>query len=477
MKKGLKVNTIAWIAAIVVLAAAIPLNLIFSKVDVSIDVTPYNAYSLSEKASQALEKLEKPVDMYVLYNLDELFEGANPGEEEYMMADMFVTTLRQMSAYDKITLHEVDITKNPEFVDEHDPDGYMNLGSADILLECDGNKRDINFRTLFTNNAETGSIEFYGENYIMGAIDYLQSGITPTIYFATGHGEKSLSEYSSLKSMLKSQNYDAKEIDLISEGKVPDDATTVLYAAPKSDISKEEKEILMNYLANGGNLTMLISPNSDKIRYRNIESVLASFEIAMDYNLIYETENGYCASDDPTTIMCKFVENDFTQGLRDSQGDISLYFSPSRSFYSIGDDDSKLEVDPLVETYETALSEMCGGEESDAQVPGGVLYIAAKAEDPTRNNSKLFVAGSADFMADATIQQGYTILAPYLFLTTVSWMDTINTEMLYPTRVQTTDYISIPDTKTGNVILVVMIAFPILIAATGVLVWARRRNA
>ena len=54
MKKGMKVNTIAWIAAAAVLAVAVPLNLIFTKADKSIDVTPFSAYSLSDSAASTL---------------------------------------------------------------------------------------------------------------------------------------------------------------------------------------------------------------------------------------------------------------------------------------------------------------------------------------------------------------------------------------------------------------------------------------
>ena len=50
MKKGLKINSFAWIAAAAVLAAAVPVNMIFSKIDVNVDVTPFSAYSLSESA-------------------------------------------------------------------------------------------------------------------------------------------------------------------------------------------------------------------------------------------------------------------------------------------------------------------------------------------------------------------------------------------------------------------------------------------
>ena len=483
MKKGLKVNTIAWIAAAVVLIAAVPINMIFSKVDVKVDVTPYSAYSLSDKANQALSSLEKPVDMTVLYQLDDLFEGTEPGEAEYMMAKMFVTTMRQMAEFDNINLHEINIEKNPGYINEIDPDGFMNLAPGDIILECGNLKRDISFTTLFKTNSETGSIEFTGENAVIGAINYLQSGITPTIYFAEGHGEKSMDSFASFTNMLKTQNYNVKSLDIGLSGSIPEDAVTVVFAGPSKDITAEEKEILLDYAADGGDITMLISPLKDKTVFKNIEAILKTYEIGMCYNRVYETQADYRLGDDQYTILCELVDNDFNKELIDAQGSQNIYMPSSRTFYSLSEEGSTIKSESLIETFDYAMSELYGGSQTDVQTPAGKLCIAAKAEDEARNNSKIFVAGSSEFIDDGVIadimeKSNIASLTPYLFLMSVSWMDDINSaEAMYPTRVQATDYITIPDKSTGNIILVIMIALPVLIASTGVIVWARRRNA
>ena len=135
MNKSIKVNMFAWVAAAVVLLAAVPINMIFSKVDVSFDMTPHKAFSLSEKAKSTLESITEPIDMYVLYDLDHLHDNSSPGDQYYMMADMYMNTVQAIAEYDNITLHEVDIMKDPEFVEEKDPEGYMNLSELDILLD------------------------------------------------------------------------------------------------------------------------------------------------------------------------------------------------------------------------------------------------------------------------------------------------------------------------------------------------------
>lgn len=479
MKKGLKVNTIAWVAAIVLLIAAVPVNLIFSMIDVDIDMTPYGAYTLSDGAKSSLSSLKEPVTLNVLCDLDELYTYYSKGSEDYMKVDMYAKTVRAMAQYDNVILKETDIIKNPEFVTKVDPDNKMGLQSYDILVECGGKYRNVSNKELFANNADTGNIEFYGENFIVKAIDYLESGITPTMYFITGHGEKSVSDYSYLVNILSSQNYLVKELDLSSEN-IPEDALMLIAAGPKQDISDQEYEKISAYLNKGGNISLFMSPNAGEFTYKNFEKILASYEIGMDYNRIRETEKDYIADDDPYTIMCSYTEVDFTEALRADQetAGLALYMPASRSFVSLSDEDKDtgIKVEPLIQTFQTAASEAYGGIDKRGGAISGVLYISARSEDPNRKNSKLFVTGTAEFMADATMQEGYTILSPYLFLCSVTWMDQLNSEMIYPTRVAAVDYITIPDVKTGNIILAVIIIYPILIASAGVVIWMRRRN-
>lgn len=485
MKKGMKVNTIAWIAAAAVLVAAVPVNMIFSKLDRAVDVTPFSAYSLSDSAIETLSSLEKPVDITVLYELDRLYDDSQPGEAEYMMADMYVNTLRQMDKFEKINLKEVDIEKNPGFVSEKDPQGLMNLSAGDLLLECNGLSRDVSLSTLFTTNGETGSVEFYGENSILGAISYLESGTTPTIYFTEGHGEAATDTCSSLVSVIQSQNYSVKTID-ISKEDIPEDAVTIVMAAPSKDLSTDEKNKILSYCSKGGNLTMLLAPQGEKITFPNIEAVLASYEIGFDYDIVCETNSERYAGDDEAAVMCEFVETDFNKAIIQAQAGSDLYMPNSRSLYSTQSEDSDVESpvkqEVLIQTFDSACMLVYGGNHTGDILFDGVSYLAAIAEDTSRNNSKLFVSGSYDFVRDESVIEimnttGAASLAPYMLLSTISWMDKVNAQSVFPTRVSATDYITIPDVKTGNIILVVMIALPVLIAASGVIVWLRRRNA
>lgn len=484
MKKDAKISLIAGFGAVCLFLAVIPIYLLFAKaLDVKVDLTPNKSFTLSEQASEKLKNLQNDIDILVLYDMDDYFmdnkgNRAEPGDIIYTEADLLTECLKQISSYDRVSLTEYDIVKNPDIAKKLDPEGLMNLKEGNIVLQSGDVRRCIIPSQLFARNEETENLEFYGESFFMGAIDYLDSQIVPTVYFVSEHGTADISNYSFLESMLKSQNYSLKSVDLSMENSVPDDALAVVYAAPKEDITKEEKNLLLDYAEQGGNIIMLLSPNAKEIKYENIEEVLETYKIGMDYNKVYETQTDLCAPDDKYTIMCDFVDNDFTKAITATSGGLPLYMTPSRSFYSTksaDDTSTDIVVTPLIQTSQSARSEICGGIIKDANVPGGYLYLAANATDTTRNDSKLLVMGSAEFMSDEVIKQGLTLLTPYIFLQSISWME--GTTFTYPTRVHSNDYLSVPDKKTGNILLVIIIIYPVLIAATGVVIWLRRRNA
>ena len=77
--------------------------------------------------------------------------------------------------------------------------------------------------------------------------------------------------------------------------------------SPQSDISKDELRKLNDYLDQGGNVCFWMSPNDAEIQYTNIESILESFSLRMDYDIVAETDSSLHISGDPYTFRCSVV--------------------------------------------------------------------------------------------------------------------------------------------------------------------------
>ena len=433
-KKNAKFTTIAWIFAVMLLIAVILINVAASFLDVKMDMTPNKLYSLSSTTKNYLEKLDKKVDLYLLMEMDKV------REDDEMIA--FTTMMDQYAEYENINFIDIDPDTNPDIVNELNPSGYLNIKSGDIVVKCGDIIKRIPGTSMYVYEGDYDSsgnfiaenAYFQGENYITGAIKSVVEGEVPSVYFLTGHGEKSIDDnYTSFRKNLKNYNYEAKELNLTTEEAVPDDAAIIIVPAPKKDITDDEKQKIDDYMDKGGNLSLLLSPNGDDTEYKNILELMHEYCLGMDYNRVYETDSSKHVSGDKYEIMVNLVDitdmkkenenlTDLTSALIE-ENSLIPYMPESRSFFEYqGDNYSNLNICPLIETYDSAYGESYGGPEVDPEDISGILYLAAYSEDPTRNNSKMVVMGNAEFIDDEHLQEDYAIVPVYLYLSTITWM-------------------------------------------------------
>ncbi|MGN1086037.1 MAG: Gldg family protein, partial [Porcipelethomonas sp.] len=259
-KKNVKFTTIAWVMAIMLLVIIIPLNIVVSLFDVQFDLTQNKMYSLTQTTRDYLSSLDKAgtkVDMYLLCDMDEV------REEQELLA--LSKTLDAIQEYDCINFKDVDPDTNPKIKEELNPDGYLQLSTGDIVVRCGDNIKRVYGNSTYSYDYDENGVAtteyFVGENVITGAIKSVVEGEIPSVYFLTGHGEKSIeNDYTQFRKNLKNYNYDAKELNLTTAEAVPDDAAIIIVAAPQTDISDAEKEKIEDFMDKGGNLSLLMSP-------------------------------------------------------------------------------------------------------------------------------------------------------------------------------------------------------------------------
>ena len=75
--KNKRYTALAWILAILVLAVAVPLNLIIERLNINFDMTPNSMYTLTDTTKNYLDELDAKgitVDVYFLTKLEDLSE-------------------------------------------------------------------------------------------------------------------------------------------------------------------------------------------------------------------------------------------------------------------------------------------------------------------------------------------------------------------------------------------------------------------
>jgi|GEM_PF-113424 len=499
--KSLGTTGFAILMAIVVAVAVIPVNMLASRLNVEWDMTPNSFYTgeLSDVSKEIIENLSEPVDIYFLMDTADL-------DGDYEVGIVLKNTLEKYGEFDNINIISGDPDENPDLFSEFS-DKFDSLNKGDIIVKgSNGLVKQVLATNLFlsepltsseSDNAEDYQYTFVGENYITGAIKYVTDGTEPYIYFLKGHGEKTITEdYTTLTSIFESYGYVVGDVNLQTEPAIPDQTQVIVIAAPETDITDSEYQLLDEYLDNGGHIAFLLSPNGDEVDYTNIDKLMYDFAIGIDYDRVYETDENMYMSGDKYTIAAYL--NDVTDSTGSSgAGDenltwvtearqlieqgYTLVMPESRSFYSydeVAENNSALTANPIIYASPTARAENYGGVDKVGNFTDGeILYLAAYAEDTARNDAKILVWGNAEFADDEMYEKGYTVTSLSAFISSVAWLHDSSIDLGIAEKSFTLDYMQINSQSTANKILAVIIFIPVVVAGIGVLVWARRKNA
>lgn len=492
--KNRKFTAYAAILCALALAVAIPVNLLASRLDVIWDLTPAKMYRLSESTTSYLDTLEEEVDFYFLMDMDML------ATDNASMALYY--TLKQYSSYDCINFVDFNPNDEPAILEEINPDGELRLSIGDIVIRCGENVKRIPGNDMYTtkynvNEAGEASLEamyFEGENRISGAIEAVVTGRTSKLYFVTGHGEKTIEEdYKTFHANLTNRNYGTAELNLTTAQAVPDDAAIVILAAPKSDLTDDEAKKLNDYLDKGGNVSFLMSPNEDDVVYKNIEAIMESFGIGMDYDIVYESSPNLYVGDNYTfRVSMVASDSDYSAHLTDELIEMTnngyvAFMRNTRSFYRFtSPKDTTLQIESLMQTIEskdemgnsvfTAIGEAYGGNATE-DIEGYALDLAMYAMSPARNDAKVLVFGNAEFIDDQSLKEDYMIIPVDLMLSTISWMYNSNLDLDMGIASKEKDYdfmrLNSESAAVGTVVLFVVV--PVFVGLIGLGVWLKRR--
>ena len=132
-----------------------------------------------------------------------------------------------------------------------------------VVLKQGQERVDIKERQLFfqTQNLQESSLEFYGEDEVLRALNILLNDVVFKAYVTTGHGELSLFDnsgkgLSEFRHLLELQSIQVKTLNLLSQSAIPEDAALVIVPGASVAFSDAETMLLLDYIAQGGTLWM-----------------------------------------------------------------------------------------------------------------------------------------------------------------------------------------------------------------------------
>ena len=101
---------------------------------------------------------------------------------------------------------------------------------------------------------------------------------------------------------------------MLNEDSIPDDASAILIYSPSTDISDEEKNILSEYLNNGGKI-MVCAGTTENGTLTNLYSLLSDYGITTQDGIVIEGDREYYAFQQPFILMPTLGDSSITEPL------------------------------------------------------------------------------------------------------------------------------------------------------------------
>jgi len=226
-------GTLAASSTLIFLGILVAVNYIGKKQNKRWDLTANAQYSLAEQSKTVVAKLDKPLQVQV-YDKEQEFQRYRDRLKEYEYSSKQITT---------------------EYIDPDKKPAAAQLAKIQQY-------GTIVFNYAGRSERTTGNTEQDITNTIIKVV----SGQVRKLYFTQGHGEHDLNSgdrdgYQAINTALTGENYGVEKLALAQSPKVPEDATAVIVAGPKTDFFQPEIDALKTYLENNGKLLLMLDPS------------------------------------------------------------------------------------------------------------------------------------------------------------------------------------------------------------------------
>ena len=286
-----------------------------------------------------------------------------------------------------------------------------------------------------------------------------------------GHGEGELPP--TFKNQIEKDNIELERFSLLKEDSVPEDAAAVMIFGPSSDISDKEKEILVDYVNEGGKLLVAAGPTEDGV-LENLYSLLADFGVEANEGIVVEADREHFAFNAPFMLLPDMKRDVITDSLIEEN-----YYPimPLSLGLTVKETPENVRVTPLLTTSPSAFSKIDGynistyeKEEGDIDGP----FTLALSID-NKNEGKLVWFASSSFLEDNynAYSSGANVnLAMNALASLIGESDA----MAIRSKSLDYEYLTISD-STSFMLKVIMIGvFPLLYLAVGIYIIIRRRR-
>ena len=288
----------------VVLAILIVVNIFVSALPTTLtkyDISSSKLYSITSNTKVVVNALQEDVTIYWV---------VQAGEEDDIIENL-------LGKYESLSDHIQVVKKNPDvfptFAEQYTDETVENNS---LIVECGDKSRFISINDIYISEADMYSYSyttsFDGEGAITSAIDYVISDELPQLYTLEGHGEGELP--ATFADQIEKENMQVNTLSLLNVDQIPEDASCILIYAPTSDISQEEKDMLAQYVEEGGKLWVAAGPVEEG-SLDNLYALLSDYGVEANQGIVVEADREHYAFQTPYVLMPDMTSHTITESL------------------------------------------------------------------------------------------------------------------------------------------------------------------
>lgn len=455
--KNYKEGLLAIISCFLAVALAVGINMLVRTLpnsSIRLDTTQIGLNSLSEETEAYVRTVNADVELYLI---------AEKGTEDITTVNL-LRNLEDLSSHVKVSV--IDPAVYPNFLTEYIEKNQVPDNSILVASEK---------RSKFIDAGDYhSSTYFMGEDYVISAMNFVLAEELPVIYCISGDEEQPLSE--SMESSLNLNGYQVESLNIEETGKIPADAGMLMLLSPKTDLTEGEAAQLLNYLEEGGSLSLVTNANA--ISLPNLMGVMDNYGVSAVSGYICEDTSGNHMNSLPAYIIPNTNINTETNDILSGVNYVILPMS-----HGILEKESyrdSVKVYGFLQTSDHAYAKQNPNSSMDAgKEPGdidgpfdvGVAITETVGEDKT---TKILWISSAIFL-DGEVDEAASGENTRLLMNGVDWLDDDNVSSLHAKVVSTQSLkIKASEIKTWGTVIVGVI--PVTFLALGVLMWIRRKT-
>lgn len=468
----------------IIIAIFIGINIGLQKWDPKdIDLTKEQIYSLTDASREKISSLPEQ-DKMEIYMFG------------YSETSSIVDFIKEYGRINKnIKVELVDANDRKDLVSKYN---IMTDDGMQTVLIVAGEKSKT-YITVPSSSYSAGYSDFYTYDYTTeettditeermtnGIIALSSVGESTPVYMLSGHGEYTAArEMALVQSYLTLENYEIKDLDLLSEQKVPDDCTSLVIASPEKDCTDFEASAIKEYISRGGNILWLSDPLSAKEEIPNFKSILDIYGVNVRQDgVIFERDTSRMVMGGADMVIPTIIGgNEIVEGL----SRVLLIDTGKLEFKENLDELNVIKTDLLMTSessffrtnlQETSLTPV-EGEKQEASIVAAVLEKSNG--DDEEKKSKLVVFANNLFATNSVIPSGNTQVPAIAFYQNkdlaLNSIQKISKEKEEMAIRKTVSYTSYTATETQDMIIkIIIFGLPIIIILVGIVVWILRRR-